>query len=348
MTEQLVVAGRWQSLIPGNQWSDLEYDGRMPRGCWSASWRMDPGDRGIYRGQLVDIYDGTGPVWAGSIASIDPLTGEYTADGATREAEKRLALDGGGAANNVPGTATDAAVGRGMSWTGRTIASSFAGTAAPVTIASLDSGPIYLQQLLDAGAEQEGHYWWVDADRWMWMQPGGRQPTAPTGPDWFITPGYVVPGVDDEDYANYLAGRYFDSGTSSYQTALVQDSTVPWGGAEKAVSLIGRGSMTAAKAATTMANILARDGARLAVVGSVEVDASNLSNAGGVPADVVLITEGQMVRALGVFADAVSLVPYLDFVIGEVRHVVGETSVVLQPINRAAVDFQSILEKGLS
>lgn len=344
--EQLVVDGRWQALVPGNAWADLTWDDRMPRGCWSASWTMEIGDRGIYRGQAVEIYDGTTPVWAGHVAAVDPTTGSYSADGATREAEKRLALDSGGAAYNVPGTCVDEARARGMSWTGRTIASSFGGAAAPVTIASLDQGPIYLQQLLDAGAEQEGHYWWVDGNRWCWMQPGGRQPTAPTGPDWFLAPDFIAPGVDDDDYASYLAGRYFDSGSSSYQTIVVEDTTVPWGGAEKAVSLTGRGSMTSAKATTTMGNILARDGARLAMVGTVEVDASNLSNAGGVPADVALIAAGQIVRALGVYSDGATLVRYIDFTIGEVRHTAGATSVVIGAIGRAATDFQSIIEKG--
>lgn len=346
MTEQLVIADRWQTLVPGNAWANLEYVGRMPRGCWSASWTMDPGDRGIYRGQTVDIYDGSTPVWAGHIASADPTTGQYTADGATREGEKRLALDSGGAANNVPGTSVDAAVVRGMSWRGRTIAASFGGANAPVTVASLDSGPIYIQQLLDAGAEQEGHQWWVDGYRWLYMQAVTTTPAA-GAPSWVLNPGFINPGIDDDSYASYLAGRYLDSGTSTNKTSVVEDTTVPWGGAELAVSLLGRGSMTTAKANTIMANLLARDGARLAMVETIEVDASNLSNPGGVPADVALITEGQVVRALGTYADGATLEPYIDFIVGEVRHIAGESRVTLGAMGRAATDLQAILEKGI-
>ena len=337
MTEQIAVAGRWLALQTDTAWGDLQYTGRHPRGCWTAEWRMAPGDRGIYRGQPVDIYDGASPVWAGHIASVDPLTGTYQADGAAREAEKRLGLDSGGAASAGPTTAIAAAITRGMNWAGHTIAS-FSGDL-PVDAASLDDGPLYLQQLLDAGAEQRGEEWWVGPDRIARMGP------TTTTPTWFLAPGFIAPGVDDEEYAQYLFGRYYSSTTSTYQTAIAEDTLAPYGGAEKAVSLIGRGAMTSTKAATIMSKILQRDGSRLAVIGSVAVDASNLTNAGGTPADVRLITEGQMVRALGTFPDARRLTPYIDFVIGEVRHD-ATTVVTIQPLGRAATDLRALFEKG--
>lgn len=335
--EQLVVDDTWLALNPATQYADLEYVGRMPGGCWSASWVMDVGDRGFYRGQSVEIYDGTSPVWAGHIASVDPLTGRYDADGAVREAEKRLALTAGGAATGFIGTATDAAITRGMNWAGRDLAGHPTGQ--PILTSTLDTGPVYLQQLLDAGAEDLGRHWFVPADRIV------QWPALGITPEWFIAPGYVAPGVDDEDYARFIFGRFYNSGTSAYDTATAEDTSAPWGGAEKAVSLVGRGAMTSSTANTIMDNILARDGARLAAVGSIEVDASNLTNAGGVAADVMLVTEGQRVRALGVFADGTALTPYLDFNIGEIRHTVGSPTVVLQPIGRAATDLQSLFEK---
>lgn len=338
MTEQLVVAGRWLSLQADGAWSDLEYVGRHPGGCWTASWSMQPGDRGIYRGQTVDIMDGSGPVWAGHVVTADPLTGSYEADGAAREAEKRLALDSGGAASASPTTAISAAITRGMAWAGHDIAS-FAGDL-PVDPSQLDTGPLYLQPLLDAGADQRGQHWWVDADRMAHM---ADDPTTPT---WYLAPGFAQPGTSDDGYASYLFGRYFNSGTSSYATAVAQDTAAPWGGSEVAVSLVGRGPMTSTKASTVMANLLTRDGARLGVVGSIQADVSNLTNAGGTPADVALVTERQVVRALGAFPDAATLTPWVDFVIGEVRHVAGDSTVTLQPLGAAATDLQALLEKG--
>jgi len=334
--EQLVVNDTWLGLTSDRQYADLTYTGRMPYGCWSAAWTMEPGDHGLYRGQSVDIYDGTTPIWAGHLAAVDPQTGEYNADGAAREAEKRLALISG-AASGFPGATTDDAITRGMNWAGRDITPSF--SVPVIATATLDTGPVYLQQLLDAGAEESGTYWWV---------PGGRilrMDALATDPEWFIAPGYVALGVDDEDYAQYVFGRFFNSGTSAYATATAEDTAAPWGGAEKAVSLVGRGPMTSARANSIIANVLARDGARLAAVGSIEVDASNLTNAGGTPADVMLVTEGQRVRALGVFADGTSITPYLDFNIGEIRHTKGESSITLQPIGRAAANLQALFEK---
>lgn len=315
MSEQLLVAGRWLSLL--HPWSELTYTTRRPHGSWEATWTMEPGDRGLQTGQLVEIMDGPEPVWAGTLSEPDINTGTYQAQGSARGAERFLALTAGGNATAFPGSATDQAIVNGLQWAGRDI------PAVPTAVTDLANGPLYLSELLDLWTEEQALRWTVAADRIL------RADTDPTTPVWHLAPGAVRVGPADDDYATTIYGRYAVTG-GGFATAIAT-TTAPWGVAQRAVDLTTYGPMLAARANAMVANILATRGARLSWTDSVEVDASNLTGPGGVPADVLMVEPGQMVRA-HLMWDEVIDTPYVDVVIGEVRRVAGSRVAVLSPI----------------
>lgn len=338
------VGGYWLHQI--GSYSDLTITDRWPGGNFEASWTMELPvgytHPALHNDAPVQVLDGAFGVWTGRLTEPNRSTWECVAAGLSRQASSGssgiayMALDGSGNSTNVPDTAIDAAIARGLPWVRR---ASFSSTAYAASTDSLSS----LGDLLDGVADEQGKRWAVWADGAVILA------ADPTTPSWHLTPGAADLGYADDEYASTIVGRYLRSSDLTYQTVIVTDADAEAnrGHREYPVDLTPLGPTTSTRATSIANSILAKGKSRLGWTNGIEAGSWDITTPGGIPADLTLINAGDMIRLHGIWDERLS-VPYLDVVIGERQYQVGEQTVQLTPVDYQARTLASVVEDALA
>lgn len=335
---QLRVGGVWLKNI--GPWSDLAYMHRWPGGPYEASWSMTlpQGFRhpALQRGQLVEVMDGMGRVWSGLLSDPDPGESTFKATGLCREAEQYLCFDAAGNTTSVPDVAVDQAITRGLPWVRRM---SLGATAFTATTDPLN----FVSALLDSRADELGQRWRVDPDGEVRMLPD------PTVPAWHMTPGSVDLGLSSDEYASHIFLRYRGP-TGAYATAATSDdvAAAQFGHREFAGDATGLGRITAGKAASLAAGVLAKGKARLGWTSGIEATPVELTTAGGVPADLSLVVAGDLIRIHGLFDEQASARAFVDVVVAESQYTDSDQSISLTPQGMTERTLADVLEASLT
>lgn len=287
-------------------------------GCGSASWEFALTARSQHQalraGNIVEILCGPMPIWAGTLTDPDRTTWQCTAYGFAADGKNYLSLDGGGANTRDVGAAITEAIARGWRVSNPSgISGTSSGTAA--------ANPISMSQLLDEFCAQGGQRWGVDGARRLYVR------SDPTSASWVASPGAAAFGSTTEDRAGRLYGRFLNSATSLYATAIVGAGT------EMPVDLSDRGAMTQAQAEAILSGMLTRDHDGPAWTNGVTLSREQIQTAGGTPAFLPAVRAGQMMRAHGL-SNAVNALA-LDVVIGKTRYTAGEDTIYVEPVNTA-------------
>ena len=332
--EQVRVGGVWLNDVA--PWGDLSYSTRWPLGCHEASWGMSfrsTARRNILRaGQTVEVYVGSTRIWLGTLAQPDWSTGEFKADGWYAYADGP-ALDTSGDATSRADEAVDGAILRGVPWLGT---SGLLTTPAASTTAT--DGLNVMSAILEEVATEDGKRWGVFADGIVTMAADSTTPT------WRLAPGVIDLGYDDTTFATQLLVRYFDSGTSDYETITVTDTAAEalLGLREEAVDITGVGPLTSTRATAKANGILTLGRSRLGWANSVEVGPYELTTMGGIPADLSMVQAGQSVRVP--VWDEFAALPYRDLVLGEVTYTAGSGTVTLAPVDTEPQTLADVTE----
>jgi hypothetical protein len=260
-------------------------------------------------GAPVDLRLGTTPVGAGALTEPDWDSGTLTAVGAPHEAESALCLTAAGLTTTKPNVAIDQAIARGaVGWTRR---DDFGSTAIGNADDSTD-GLTYLDQLLDAWAEENNSGWAVNSRRELIITG------APVvgAPDWFVTPGSGVLGQTDDDRIDRVFVRYVSTASGNPLATTSWPSATPQGGREAGVNITSRGPLTLTRAQNIARSIWTKLGGHSGWTNGLTLDRSQISTPGGIPARLEFIRAGHTLRLLGV-PDPRGLGRHLDVVIGD-------------------------------
>ncbi|WP_159083898.1 hypothetical protein [Nocardioides terrigena] len=265
------------------------------------------------------------PMFVGTLTEPDRTTWECHAQGLAFQ--KKLALDGSGAATRDLSTAIAEAAARGWP-VGNP--DGIAGTVAG------DSGdPQTLGDLFDQYAEQTGKRWGVDARQILFLT------ADPTAPMWITTPGAVAFGATNEGMAKAIAARFLEGGV--LDTVFRGDPT----GDEEPVDLTKRGNITTAQATSIADQILATRKAGSGWVNGVTLTRDQINTVGGSRAPLADIRGGQMLRVYGLPQLAAnSGRMYLDVVIGKTRYTADEDTIYLEPVNKAPRTAREVWAAG--
>lgn len=272
---------------------------------------------------LVEVMCGPVPLAAALMTDPDRTTWQCTAYGLAADARHFLALDSGGSNTRNVATAITQAIAAGWKATNP---DAIAGTAS----GDATGNPITLGQLLDERAQELGHRWRVGGNRQLSI---GADPVKP---QWIASPDSAAFGTTNEDRATRLYGRYLDSTTSTYLTAVAGS-----GAPADAVDLTERGAMTGAQAVTILTNALARDRSQTAWTNGVTLTRDQMQTMGGTPAFLPSVRAGQMMRSFGLSYGTQALA--LDTVIGKTRYTAGEDVIYVEPVNTAPRSFADVI-----
>lgn len=296
-------------------------------GCGEASWAFALTARSQHQvlraGSLVEIMAGPVPVYMGVLTEPDRTTWECHATGLSTPLRKRLALDGVGNSTRNLGTAISRVIGAGWPGSNPIPVDGFAA-------GDTDGNPVMVGTLLDEYAEQTGQRWGVENFGRVYMRPD------PTSPTWLASPDAAVFGVTNEDVPTLLAGRY-DVGDGTFATAFAGS-----GGVEETVDLTERGAMSGVAATAVLTGLLTRTGDTQWTNGTT-LHREQLTTAGGVPANLLTVRAGQMIRAHGLSYGIIMGTPWLDVVIGKTRYTAGEDVVYLEPVNTAPRNLRDVI-----
>lgn len=343
--------GAWSGLAFSSRWGDGAC------GMFDASWQMplppNFDHRLLRRGTRVELMDG--PYRVGSpLVLAQPARGsgydepwQFVATGVGREVEGEssfYALNGSGAATTIPSEAVDRAVAATRGW-------AIAGRAASVPTTQVGAsatsdGLQTVGALLSGSADSLGQRWGVGQDNYL------RFMTDPVGPSHMVVPGAAALGVADDEYASVVLGRYFDSGSATYDTVFAENTKATgfYRRREWAVDLTPLGSITEAAAQAFVDGLLAKTKGRLQWTNGMTLTSNDLLTIGGGPADLTKAAEaagsGMMVRLHGVWDELLELTgnTYLDVIIGEARKVDDEQVVQLNPLGLAPRDLAAVFE----
>lgn len=337
MTAQLKIDGRWASTIAA--WGDLAWKTALPGGMSEVTWSMDVDT--TFRHQslkvdaLVEVYDGALRIGAGVMSEPNLAGGTFTAAGLYSSGANFLALDASGNGTSVPNVAIDRAILRGLRWSRSANFSSvaFAGDGAETAANKVTT-------LLEAFSDQTGTWPMLDGDGFV------TNMTRPTTPTWHLLSGVADLGIGEGEYASDLFGRRLGSGgTFAVRTRGDAAARAAFGRREAPVDLTTQGVMSDAKADAILDGLLAKGRARPAFTNSVEVTPEMLLTSAGVPADLSMVTAGQMVRAHGFYDDVQFLngATYIDWIIGETSYADGSGVLTLSPLGLEPRDLAGVL-----
>jgi hypothetical protein len=252
---------------------------------------------------------GTGQVWAGALTEPDWDSGNLTAIGAAHEAESAICFNSSGQTTTKPNIAVDQAIARGaLGWTRR---DNF-GTTAIGNADDATNGLTYLDQLLDAWAEENQSGWTVNSRREL-INAG--QPVV-GAPRWFVTPGSGVLGQADDNRIDRVFVRYVSTASGNPLATASWPAATPQGGREAGVNITSRGPISATRAQNIANSIWTKLGGHSGWTNGLSLDRSQVSTPGGLPARLEFIRAGHTIRLLGV-PDPRGLDHHLDVVIGD-------------------------------
>lgn len=326
------VNGRFLTFtsFPG----DIEMSTVWPGGSDQLSWTENSrSSQRFSGGELAEGMFGPVPVWAGNLTEPDPSQDQLSAQGAWREADNYVALDGSGNATKVPDTAVDQAISRGLHWTRP---ASISSTAVDIDVSQ---GPVTVGSLLDSWTNQSGQRWGVN----VWRQVYAKaDDTAPTYQMYPLNGGL---GFDLTNYSDTLVGRYFN-GTSYLTTT--RTAAVSHGHKETIVDLTPRGTLTLAKANAILDNLLSLGVAVPAWTTGIEMAYGELLNSGGVPVALETVQAGKLLRIHGGFelAQRLNGALYIDILIGRTQ--LAEGLVTISPMQLAGDTLADLLVKALN
>lgn len=309
-------------------------------GLAQVEWQMDlPYDfdhPALRRGARVELMDGAeriGQADLGEPGRTD-VGRSFLATGIYRQAERFACLDADGETTTIPDVAIDRAHAKGSALKRSGVVYSTA-----VVTGSVTEGLNTLATLLTVLGGEVGRYWTVNADGVI------RFPAMPTVPTWHLVPGVADPGTADDEYASALIGRYRTSGGNV--TAIREDTqaTARWDYAEAPVDLTPLGNITAGRAQSVLAGLLASGRSRLTFTDRLEVDSNQLLTAGGRPAPLSMVRAGDLVRAYGLeaYSQWLNGKPWLDFVIGEATWANGSDVISIAPVGLAPRTWEDLL-----
>jgi hypothetical protein len=323
---------------------------------YEASWTMPlPADYQnplLRRGTLVELMDGSYRVGCPLIMS-EPAVGSgledpwtFVATGIGREVEGDNSYYSQRISDSettaVPSEAVDFAIAEGWRVTGRLSSvptSAIGGTAITDELMSVGS-------LLNAAGDSTSKRWGVGGDNYVFLT------ADPTTPTYHVTPGAVALGTTDEDWASTVKVRYTDSTTGKFTTvtAVNTQTNTRFGKRTYGVNLTGQAAMSAATAQGFADGILANYKGRLGWTNGFTVTSNQITNAGGVPADLSILAEdvskGCMARIHGIWSDLLEFTgqTWLDVVIGQAKLVDGGTTIQLDPLGVAPRDLAAVVE----
>lgn len=328
---QVVVDGNW--LSAESLYGDVEMSTCWPGGSDQLSWTPGRLPARRYRGgEKVAAHLGPVCVWSGQLLEPDPSQGQMIATGAFREAADWAALSAG-AATDIPDAAIDRAITAGLRWT-RPI--SIKSTAIKI---DLTQGPVFLDVLLNVFADNNGVRWGVNPLREVYAKADDTTPTYQT----LTLDGGLGYALDN--YASTLIGRYFDSGTSDYETVTVTDTVAEanHGHVEKLVDLTNRGSITSS-VATSVLNWLLTLGAAVPqwTVGA-EFAYGEILTMGGIAVALETVAAGTLLRVHGGFelAQRLNGQMYVDVPIG--RTTLSDGTLKVDPADVAVRDLTTFV-----
>lgn len=291
-------------------------DGGSFKASWAFALTMRSQHQALREGAPVELMCGPMPLFSGLLDYPDRTTWECTAYGYASQAQKFLALDGGGATTRDVGVAIAQAIARGWNVTNpQGISGSVSGTAA--------GNPVSVGQLLDEFAKQNGQRWGVNGRREIYVRPD------PTSPMWLSSPGSAAFGVATEGKARRLAGRYLDSGSGTFQTAFA-GAGIP---EEATDELLSREAMTNAQAVAILNGMLTLGKGGDVWTNGVTLTRDQLTTMGGSRAFLPAVRGGQLTRSFGLAYASNGFA--LNTVIGKTRYTQGSSSIYLEPVNLA-------------
>lgn len=334
---EIKVGGQWLNEVAS--WGDLSYSTRWPFGCYEASWGMyfpaTARRNLLHAGQPVEIYDGSSRIWLGRLAQPDWSTGLFKADGWYTYADGP-AINTSGDATARADHAVAGAIVRGIPWAGSEGAPS-----TPASTSATTDAPNEMSTIFEEVATEAGMRWGVFADGVV------RFAADPVAPRWRVAPGVIDLGYVDTTFATRLEVRYFDSGTSDYDTVTVidADAETVYAPHEDLLDLTGFGPLTTARATAKANGILTLGRSRPGWTGSVEVGPYELTTMGGNPGDLTLAEAGQAVR-VPVWDDVLRR-PYRDLVLGEVNRAAGSRTATIAPVDTESRTVADVAEESM-
>lgn len=327
---QIMSGGVWVSAIGG--WGDCEWS-TVTQGSDELSWAMSTVRHSALRGrQLVTLYAGGIPVWAGRLNEPDWDAGTFSATGLWTLAEGYPALDGAGVVTSCPDDAIDAAIAKGLSWTRPDSLSAAA-------FSTDTQGEVStLAELLDAWADSVGKWWAVNARRevYAYTKPAASFQHTPTG-------GSPVP--TDDGFVTALTGRRRTiTGGYATDTVVDVDAEARWGHKEDTIDLTHLGYLPAAKAQSVLQGQLDKGRARMGWGQGIAVTNHQLLTMGGTPANTYAAVAGKTLR-MHVWDDSRELSgnTTLDVMIGRSTHRQDDPVVELEPFQMAATALPDVL-----
>lgn len=339
MSTNIRVGGYW--LSRESRFGDLEATWEA-HGAADASWSMalKAGERPAFmkRGAVVEVYDGPLLIWSGTLAEPDWENGNFAAVGIARQGESAQCLNGAGAVTSKPNTAIDQAIARGVvRWTR---ADSFGTTdlAGPEGASGVnDPDPGSLTDLLDLWAAENSKQWRVTDDGRL-VQATDTEATS----TWLVLPEQAEFGVADDRLLDRVFLRYSDSAAGVYRTTSFPAST-PGGGIERRASVVARGPMTAARAASIAQGIYnAAQAGRTGWTNSVDLVAEQIITRGGQRPRISAIRPGHTLTLLGA-TDPRNGLGSTSVVIDRVTWRPAEGRVQISPVGKVADTFEEIL-----
>jgi hypothetical protein len=270
---------------------------------------------------------------------------QFTATGIGRDVEGSnsfYAFDGSGNTTTVPTTAVDQAMADGWRIAGRDASVTSTSPSSSTTSDGLNT----VGALLSAAAQAAGKRWGVKNDNLLYFM------SDPTTPTYQVTPGAVVLGTADDDYASTVKVRYLDSTSGAYatRTATNAQTAATFGVRQFPVDITDRGAMSSTAAQNIADQILALSKGRMGWANGLTVTSNELLTMGGVPADLSKVLEdvgnGCMVRIHGISNDLLAYngQTWLDIVIGEAKYTDGAQAIDLNPLGLAPRDLAAISE----
>lgn len=330
---QIVVDGHWLSLetYPGDIVPTTIWPGGSDQLTWTDAVAI--ASRRFVGGEDVRCYYGGVCTWGGSLLEPDASTDQLVAQGAWREGDGYTALDGTGAATDVPDTAVDVAIGEGLRWT-RNRSLKATGISADITT------PIGVGALLDIWATNNNLRWGVTPNRVVYGQADPTFPTYQT----LHREGGIGYATDAGSFASTLDVRYYNP-SSVLSTVRVTDPIADriHRHQEAIADITDRGPMSTTTAQNIGKNLLALGKATPQYTETLDFTYGELLTMGGVPVALETVAAGVMLRVNGGYdlAQRGNGDMFDDIVIGQTSLEAGVLTVT--PLNTAFRSFEDAM-----
>lgn len=290
----------------------------------------------LVRGASVDIKLGPTPIWVGNLTEPDWDSGDLTAVGCPSQAANAICFNGSGQTTTIPNTAIDQAISRGG--LGFTRHDSF-GTTALGSADDAAKSYTYLSELLDAWADENISGWAINQRRQLVISGA---PVA-TKPRWYVALGTGELGQADGDRIDRVFVRYVSTASGNPLATASYPAATPQGGIERAVDATSRGPISSARAASIAQGVWTKaGGGESGWTNGLELDRTQVSTPGGIPAHLGFIRAGDTMRLLGV-PDPRGLSHHIDVVIGDTDHDWDAGTVQVNPVGLAKRSLDDVL-----